>query len=81
MEIIFKYGFSIKEMKFGKTNDGLYRLPSLIGRRYYPLKKLSKIKLNGQIGYRCYRKFYSLSRLDEMVVKIKKLCYFNHKYF
>lgn len=39
MIVKFKYGFSFKDILFGWKNKKLYRLPQMIGERFYPLKK------------------------------------------
>jgi len=42
MIIRYKYGFRFDAKLYGWKNKELYRLPQIIGTRFYPLKKCGK---------------------------------------
>lgn len=74
MILNFKNGFEINKMKFGYTSQGLYRLPQMMGKRFYPLKKIpiiyyGKGKKFG--GYRCNRKTVSFLQIKSLIKKNK----------
>lgn len=73
MELLFNYGFSVKDMDFGSHSTGIYRLPKLISNRFYPLRKLPKIKGGNKMGYRCNRKFFSIKQLKSILYKIEQV--------
>ena len=80
MIIRFKYGFKIDNtlycFKLGTIE--LYRMPQMIGKRFYPLKKLDMRDetINGVDwkGYLVSRKRKSLKQLKDMTIFI------DHKY-
>ena len=68
----FKYGFNYKGFLFGWYNgfDQLYRLPSTVKKRSYPIKKLNIIKINKQEGYRVARAQKTILQLKELTERI-----------
>jgi len=66
---------------FGWHKKELYRLPSEIGGRYYPLKKLNPIIVGKQLGYRCKRDKLSMAKLKGITIGIacKKVTIISHK--
>ena len=40
MIIKYRYGFKINDILYGWSNKKLYRLPQMIGLRFYPLKEI-----------------------------------------
>lgn len=54
--MIFTKGFEINGMLYGWHRKELYRLPSEIGLRYYPLRQLPVIKIGNKSGYRFKQK-------------------------
>lgn len=66
MIINFKYGFTYKNLNFGWYKKELYRLPSFSNFRNYPLKKLSKIKINKKEGYRIARDRKTIEQIKEL---------------
>lgn len=69
--MIFQYGFEYKNIKFGWCKKVLYRLPFEKNLRWFPLKKLSEIKIGNCTGYRCYRDKISMAQLKFMTKKIE----------
>lgn len=68
----FKYGFDYKSFQFGWLDKELYRLPSKTGNRFFPLKKLKKIKVGKGYGYRVKRDKLSLIQLEAKTKVINK---------
>jgi hypothetical protein len=67
MVINFKYGFEYKGFSFGWSNKELYRLPTVTKKNsYYQLKKLSKICINGKVGYRVSLDKKTIIQLKEL---------------
>lgn len=66
MIIKYIYGFVFEGTLYGWKNKKLYRLPQMIGKRFYPLKKLSFS--NGR--YSVNRKRKSIKQLMDMTIFI-----------
>ena len=60
------YGVSYNGILYGWHEKELYRLPINIGSRYFGLKKLSKVKVGNNYGYRLSQKAYTISQLQEI---------------
>jgi len=71
MILKYKYGFEFKGVLYGWKESKLYRLPQMIGKRFYPLKEVPYIEQKRKTGmfkgydlYKNNRK--SVSQLKEM---------------
>lgn len=77
MVLDFKYGLFHKGFKYGWLDNELYRLPSQSKNNHYTLKKLKKIKVGNQDGYRLKRDKLSVKQLVEKTtligIKIEKI--------
>ena len=67
MELIFKYCFEVGNFKFGVNENGVFRLPVKIKNRFHPLKKLNKIEIGNEKGYRCFRKKVSEKQIKSLI--------------
>lgn len=65
----FEYGFEINGIFFGWHEKKLYRLPSIIGNRFYGFRLVSPIKVGNSIGYRVNRKTKSISQLKSITTQ------------
>lgn len=70
MVLTFNYGFSYKNIDFGWNKKKLYRLPQIIGKRYFTLNEVKKTADNRYIIYDTLK---SVKQLQEMTVKIPKI--------
>lgn len=68
MIINFRYGFVYKGKIYGWSEKKLYRLPQMIGKRFYPLKECSKYDK----GYFLGKDRKSFKQLQSMTVFIDK---------
>lgn len=66
MIVKYKYGFIFNEVLYGWYEKELYRLPQMIGKRYYPLMKCGTHKK----GYYVGRTRKSFAQLKSMTVLI-----------
>lgn len=66
----YKYGFTYKGFKFGWRDKKLYRLPSIVNNRFYPIKELSEIMIHNKVGYRIVRDKKTIEQLKEITVQI-----------
>ncbi|QQV91498.1 hypothetical protein M1M25_gp063 [Tenacibaculum phage Gundel_1] len=64
MVIKFKYGFEYKNFLYGWNKKELYRLPIIVHKRSYPLKKLNSIKINSHKGYRIVKDKKTIKQLQ-----------------
>jgi hypothetical protein len=69
MIIKFRYGFYYNEILFGWSKQKLYRLPQMIGTRFYPLKA---VKQNKSGLYYISDRLKSKKQLEFMTVVIDK---------
>lgn len=69
MIIKFKYGFYHENILFGWSEKRLYRLPQMIGNRFYPLKE---VKQNKAGLYYIYDRLKSKAQLEFMAVVINQ---------
>lgn len=69
MIIKFKYGFYYNDILFGWSKKKLYRLPQMIGNRFYPLKEVNRNK--SALWYISDR-LKSKKQLESMTVVIDK---------
>lgn len=77
MIINYKYGFDFEGILYGwKPNEKLklYRMPQMIGKRFYPLKELKLIDVGNTKGFYVGSKKKSIAQLKDMTVFI------NYKY-
>lgn len=65
---IIKYGISHNNTIYGWLEKELYRLPVKIGKRYYGLKKLSKIEIGRKYGYKLSQKPFTEAQLKDKTV-------------
>jgi hypothetical protein len=72
MIYIFKFGFFNKSILYGWHKKELYRLPQVIGKRFYPLKKLNQIDVNNRKGYLVGSQRKSLAQLENITIFIDK---------
>lgn len=75
MIIKYKYGFELNGVIYGFKDKKLFRLPQMIGLRFYPLKEIpiveEKRKSGIFKGYRLYGKVRkSLTQVKSMLVFI-----------
>jgi hypothetical protein len=71
MILRYKYGFNFNEILYGWKESKLYRLPQMIGKRFYPLKEVPYIeqkRASGMFrGYLLYgNKRKSMEQLKSM---------------
>jgi hypothetical protein len=69
MILKFKYGFYHENILFGWHKQRLYRLPQMIGTRFYPLKE---VKQNKAGLWYVYRSLLSHPQLVSMTVVINQ---------
>lgn len=69
MIIKFKYGFYYNNILFGWSKQKLYRLPQMIGNRFYPLKE---VKQNKSGLWYVYKSLLSTAQLESMTVVINQ---------
>lgn len=73
MKIEFKHGFNYKGVLYGWKDKQLYRLPTFIKKRFYPLKELKTWKRNGiDVGYYVGQERKSFVQLKSMTISINK---------
>ena len=60
------YGISYNEILYGWYEKELYRLPINIGSRYFGLKKLTKVPIGNNFGYRLSQRAFTISQLQEI---------------
>lgn len=65
----FKYGFTIGNLRYGWYEKDLYRLPSVSGGNYYPLKLQKVVVVGNQQGYVLNKKRKSLIQLKSMTAQ------------
>ena len=68
MTLDFRYGLFYKGFTYGWLDKQLYRLPSESKNKHYTLKKLKKIKVGNQDGYRLKRDKLSVKQLEEKTI-------------
>jgi len=66
MIIRYKYGFDFNGIIYGWKNKKLYRLPQMIGKRYYPLKECGKW-VNGYIVGRMRKSHAQLEYMTNFI--------------
>ena len=69
------HGLSHNDITYGWLYKELYRLPIHIGTRYFCLKKLTKVPIGNQFGYRLSQKAFTINQLKE------KTCLLLHTYY
>jgi hypothetical protein len=67
--IKFHYGIVYKDVLYGWKDKELYRLPQMIGKRFYPLRKVGKW---ANKGYYFGKERKSFSQLESMTTFIDK---------
>ena len=73
MIISFTYGFKHNSILYGWKSKKLYRLPQMIGKRFYPIKTLDLKKWNNDsIGYLVGSNRKSLDQLKSMTIFINQ---------
>ena len=76
MIINYKFGFKYKKVIYGFKEKKLYRLPQMIGKRFYPLKEvaLRSENVGGSIwkGYLLIGDRKSLKQVESMTVFINE---------
>lgn len=70
MIIRYKHGFEVNGYMYGWRNKNLYRLPQVVKKRFYPLKKIKQIKVGSSKGYHVGRVKKSMSQLEAMTILI-----------
>ena len=70
MTIKYKYGFNFNGILYAWKSKNLFRLPQMIGKRFYPLKELKIIKVGNRKGYLVGCKRKSVEQLKDMTVFI-----------
>ena len=50
MILRYKYGFNFNGVLYGWKEGGLYRLPQMIGRSFYPLKEIPVVEQKRKSG-------------------------------
>lgn len=70
MEIIFKYGFTYKEVIYGWNNKKLYRLPYNKNLRSYGLKEIPFYVFKSTIVYNIQRVKLTINRLKTLTEEI-----------
>ena len=63
MELIFKTGFTYKNVKYGWNNKKLYRFPYLKNKRSYALKEIPFYVFKSTIVYNIQRAKLTINRL------------------
>ena len=59
------HGISHNDITYGWHEKELYRLPIHIGNRYFCFKKLTKVPIGNQFGYRLSQKAFTINQLQE----------------
>lgn len=73
MIIKYKYGFFIEEVIYGFKDKKLFRLPQMIGLRFYPLREIKQRKVGNKYGYLLYgNRYKSIKQIESMTVVIDK---------
>ena len=60
------HGITHKGIIYGWFEKELYRLPVHISNRYFCLKKLTKVPIGNQFGYRLSQKAFTINQLQEL---------------
>ena len=66
MIISFKFGFKFNGILYGFNDKKLYRLPQMIGLRFYPLLELPQINVGNTKGYLVGSKRKSMIQIKSM---------------
>lgn len=66
----FKYGFEFNRLKYGWHKKELYRLPCLIGARYYSLKKMKSHLIGTTLCWNIYKHKMTKNQLEKLTVKV-----------
>jgi hypothetical protein len=73
MIIKYKYGFFFKNVIYGFKDKKVFRLPQMIGKRFYPLLEIKLRKVGNKEGYLLYgNRYKSLKQIESMAVVIDK---------
>ena len=70
MEIIFKYGFTYKEVPYGWKNRKLYRLPYIKKLRSYGLKEIPAYVFKTTKVYNVQRAKLTINRLQHLTQEV-----------
>ncbi len=70
MEIIFKYGFTYKEVKYGWNSKKLYRLPYVKNLRSYGLKEIPSYVFKTTTVYNVQRVKLTINRLKGLTEEV-----------
>jgi len=73
MIIKYKYGFFVNDVVYGFKDKKVFRLPQMIGLRFYPLLEIKLRKVGNKDGYLLYgNRYKSLKQIESMAVVINK---------
>jgi hypothetical protein len=73
MIIKYKYGFFVNDVVYGFKDKKVFRLPQMIGFRFYPLLEIKLRKVGNKDGYLLYgNRYKSLIQIESMAVVIDK---------
>ena len=73
MIIKYKYGFFVNDVIYGFKDKKVFRLPQMIGKRFYPLLEIKLRKVGNKDGYLLYgNRYKSLNQIEAMTVVINK---------
>jgi hypothetical protein len=73
MIIKYKYGFFVNDVVYGFKDKKVFRLPQMIGLRFYPLLEIKLRKVGNKDGYLLYgNRYKSLKQIESMAVVIDK---------
>ena len=66
------YGISYNGILYGWYEKELYRLPIVIGLRNFGFKKLNKVPIGNNFGYRLSQKGFTINQLLEITVLLNE---------
>lgn len=66
MIVNYEYGLTSECVIYGWKDKKLFRMPQMIGLRFYPLKELNIINVGNNKGYLVNQKRFSMLQLESM---------------
>ncbi len=67
----YKKGIEVNGVVYGFKDKKLFRLPQMIGSRFYPLKEISIIKVGNKQGYNLHgKKRLSFAQVESLLMFI-----------
>lgn len=80
MIIRYKYGFKFNGVLYGWMERNLYRLPQMIGKRFYPLKEVPYIEQKRKSGmFKGYRLYGNVRKSIKQIQSMTHYIDFEHE--